>query len=87
MTRAIGRAAGWIVLWFDALLCLQWPGLARYTIVVVDRFDATDYPLESVRLRWRRSADIWVQHAPWGPVPPELRAYAQSARFEVRPLG
>lgn len=49
-----------IGMWFDALMCLSNPRLARWTAVVVDRNDGTEYPIASVRFRWRRSAETWV---------------------------
>ncbi len=52
-----------ITMWLDALLCFAIPRLTRWTAVVVDRFDATEYPIVSVRFRWRRSADTWTLRA------------------------
>lgn len=45
----------------DALLCHAFPRLARWTAVVVDRFDGAEYPVGSVRLRWRSSIDEWLR--------------------------
>lgn len=50
-------------LWADALLCrFIAPRLARWTVVVIDRHDGTEYPVNSVALRWHSSAMNWIAH-------------------------
>jgi hypothetical protein len=50
-------------MWLDAVACFVIPGLARWGVSVVDRFDGTRYPVHSVRLRWRVSLDEWITMA------------------------
>lgn len=49
-----------IGMWIDALMCFKIPTLARWTAVVVDRNDGTEYPIASARFRWHRNAETWV---------------------------
>lgn len=66
----------------DGLLCTAAPRLARWTVVVVDRFDGEEHPMPFVRLRWRRSADEWVRY-----YTEQWKLRGSPAQFEVRPLG
>lgn len=66
---------------FDAVLCFHLPSLARWTAVVVDRWDGEEYPVESVRFRWRRSAETWVERATTKYV-----KRGMTVTFAVRPL-
>lgn len=73
-------------LYVDALLCFVVPRLARWTVVVVDRFDGEEHPIRSVRLRWYRSAEVWI--AEWVPRSvATLGPEALSAVYAVRPCG
>lgn len=53
----------WVAMWADALLCCPARHLARWTAVVVDRFDGQEHPMPAVRFRWRRSVDTWIERA------------------------
>ncbi len=75
-------------MWVDAFLTLS--GVpARWTVVVIDRDTCDEYPIASVRFRWRRSADTWSARAPrmsGRRMPTSLRAYALTATYAVRAL-
>lgn len=71
-------------MWFDALLGHQWPRLARWTVVVVDRFDGQERHIESTRFRWRSSAERWIAYARTHMIPPG--PLGATVQYAVRPL-
>lgn len=69
-----------IRMWSDAMLCLLFPKLTRWTVVVVNRVSGEEYPMDRVRFRWHGNAQVWayVAHRHWVD-----RGHA--ADFAVRP--
>lgn len=69
--------------WFDALLCFQFPSLARWTVLIWGTGGGKYYEIKSVRFRWERSARSWIRRYGRTTSPLGLELHYRTQRLPV----